>query len=162
MGKFRWERRINRKLRVVGVGERDYNIADNKDNLLLDRNYNLIYSLGCKNDFLVIRDYSCVTDITKETIFDIKNQKLLTDQWFDDVNNYIDFDSNQGFGEVSLNKKYNFIDKQGKLISEEWFDKFNLFNSKGFCQVEINGRCYQLFTNGEKKEVMRHPSYFIF
>ena len=57
--------------------------------------------------------------------------KLLSEQWFDWIDNF-----NEGFARLQRGDElYNFIDKQGKLLSEQWFEWIDNFN-EGFARVQ--------------------------
>ena len=57
--------------------------------------------------------------------------KLLSDEWFDWIDNF-----KEGFARVQRSDgQYNFIDKQGKLLSEQWFAWVDDFQ-EGFARVQ--------------------------
>ena len=56
-------------------------------------------------------------------------------------------DFREGFAEVQLNVKWNFINQEGRLLSDQWFDGAYDF-SEGFAWVKLNGNEYKLDTSG--------------
>ena len=57
--------------------------------------------------------------------------KLLSDEWFDWIDNF-----KEGFARLQRGDElYNFIDKQGKLLSEQWFEWIDNFN-EGFARLQ--------------------------
>ena len=57
--------------------------------------------------------------------------KLLSEQWFDWIDNF-----KEGFARLQrFDGQYNFIDKQGKLLSEQWFAWVDDFQ-EGFARVQ--------------------------
>ena len=105
-----------------------------------------------------------------------RNNKLLSDTWFDwvydfhngytfvrlgDKVNFIDTygafisdtwfdevgDFYYGYAKVKLNRKWNFIDKNGKCISDTWYDGVNNFYG-GYARVKLNDKYYYIDTNG--------------
>lgn len=73
------------------------------------------------------------------------NQKgrLLSDQWFDYVENF----KNNGFAIVELNDKLNFINQEGKILSNQWFDDVYEFGGD-FASIVLNGYKGKIDTNG--------------
>ena len=63
-----------------------------------------------------------------------RNNKLLSDTWFDWVYNFSD-----GYAKVKLNNKWNFIDTYGKCISDTWFDLVDIFYD-GYARVKLDGK----------------------
>jgi len=62
---------------------------------------------------------------------------------FDDYGNFY-----EGFAQVQLKDKWNFIDTQGEILSQAWFDRCEDF-SEGFAPVELKGKCNFINRNGE-------------
>ena len=62
---------------------------------------------------------------------------------FDRVSDFKD-----GCATVSLNKKYNLINKNGEFLSDKWFDYASDF-IEGYAQVDLNGKCNFINKNGE-------------
>src|SRR5574344_1412485 len=73
----------------------------------------------------------------------INNDRLMLTRWLTHVGGF-----SEGFAEVQLNGKYNFIDTEGKLLSEKWFDKACDFFA-GFAEVMLNGKYMYIDTNGK-------------
>ena len=81
----------------------------------------LYYSEGFARIRTCERQYNFIT----------KEGKILSEQWFDWVDDFKD-----GFAVVkNEDYVYNFIDKQGKILSEKWFEKAFDFN-EGVAVVE--------------------------
>lgn len=154
---IKWQRRINRKVRMVNVDDK-YNLMDNKGNILSPIWFDEIYSLGYGKEYMVA--YLINEEGKRQyNILDLKGNLLSENLWFDGINNYIDFNDNGGFGVVELNNKFNFIDCNGKLLSNDWFDKYTRFNDKGFTFIEIDNVPYRLDNKGVKEQV---PYYNFF
>ena len=106
-----------------------------------------------------------------------RNNKLLSDTWFDWVNNFYNGyayvmlgdkgnlinqngkcisdtwfdwvdDFYDGYVKVKLNNKWNLIDKNGKLISDMWFDDMDIFHD-GYAKVKLNNKWNFVDTNGK-------------
>ena len=72
----------------------------------------------------------------------LNGRKLLSDQWFDWVSNFVN-----GFSGVQLNGKYNFIDTEGNILSDQWFDWiYDFFD--GVAMVKLNGQSNFIDTKG--------------
>ena len=54
---------------------------------------------------------------------------------------YVAYDFYDGYAEVKLNGKWNWIDKDGNLLwkGEKWFDEVGTFN-EGYAKVNLNGK----------------------
>lgn len=142
---------------MVNVGDR-YNLMDNKNNILSPIWFDLIFSLGYGKEYMVVYNEN-EQGKREHNIIDLNGNLLSPNLWFDDVNNYIDFGDNAGFGVVRLNDKFNFIDRQGKLLSDKWFDTYVRFNDKGFTFVRIDNTPYELDKDGTLTQV---PYYNFF
>ena len=106
-----------------------------------------------------------------------RNNKLLSDTWFDGVYNfsngcagiwlggkfnfidtYGEFisdtwfedigDFSDGYAKVKLNNKWNFINRNNKLLSDIWFDWVYTF-SDGYAKVNLNGKWNFINTDGK-------------
>ena len=63
-----------------------------------------------------------------------RNNKLLSDTWFDYVDHFYD-----GYAKVELNGKFNFINRNNKLLSDTWYDwVYNFYD--GYAKVNLNGK----------------------
>ena len=72
-----------------------------------------------------------IRNCNKQYNFINKQGKLLSEQWFEWVDDFKD-----GFARVQrTNGEYNFIDKYGKYLSDEWFYWVDIFNN-GFAVVQ--------------------------
>ena len=109
--------------------------------------------------------------------FITRNNKLLSDTWFDGVYNfsngcagiwlggkfnfidtYGEFisdtwfedigDFSDGYAKVKLNNKWNFINRNNKLLSDIWFDWVYTF-SDGYAKVNLNGKWNFINTDGK-------------
>lgn len=58
----------------------------------------------------------------------------------------------EGFASVELNEKYGFIKEDGSYLVEPIFD-FGCYFSNGLARVELDGKHYNLDTNGNLKEI---------
>ena len=74
------------------------------------------------------------------TKIDTKFKFRLKFDWMDDF-----YD---GFAEVKLNGKWNFINKEGQFLSHEWFNSVWSFNER-FATVQLNGKWNFINTNGQ-------------
>ena len=72
-----------------------------------------------------------------------RNNKLLSDKWFDWVYNFSD-----GYAGIKLGGKFNFIDTYGMFISDTWYDYVDNFDD-GYARVKLNGKCNFINTNNE-------------
>ena len=54
----------------------------------------------------------------------------------------------EGFAQVLLNGKWNYIVKEGKLLSEQWYDWVGKFH-EGFAKVRLNGKLYKIDKEGK-------------
>lgn len=57
-------------------------------------------------------------------------------------------DFENDFAIVSLNDKFNFVDRNCKLLSQQWFDEIENFDTNGFGIVMLNGKCNFIDVNG--------------
>ena len=55
----------------------------------------------------------------------------------------------EGFANVRLNGKGNFLTREGRLLSQKWFDEVYDF-SKGFARVKLNDKGWNFLTRGGK------------
>ena len=62
---------------------------------------------------------------------------------FDNCNRF-----REGFAQVSLNYKWNFINTRGELLCNQWFDYCDRFYN-GFAKVQLNDKCNFINTRGE-------------
>ena len=76
------------------------------------------------------------------------NGKLLSDEWFEQVDYFHD-----GFAKVQrAYDKYNYKEKNGKLLSNEWFKYVYNFDN-GFAEVKrTNGEWAKIDKNGKISE----------
>ena len=58
------------------------------------------------------------------------------------------WDFHEGFAQVELDGKCNFIDTSGKLLSEQWYDLAGDFH-EGFAPVRLNDGMYKINTEGK-------------
>lgn len=66
-----------------------------------------------------------------------KDLKLLSKEWFDDVELF-----SSGMSKIKINGLYNFIDLKGNLLSEEWFKRANSFQGN-YAEVWKDGeKCF--------------------
>ena len=72
-----------------------------------------------------------------------RNNKLLSDIWFDWVYTFSD-----GYAIVKLDGKENFINTNSKLLSDMWFDYIGVF-SDGYAKVELDNKWNFVDTNGK-------------
>ena len=72
-----------------------------------------------------------------------RNNKLLSDTWYDTV-----YDFSNGYACVILGDKYNFINTGGKLLSDTWYDSVCDFYN-GYAKVNLNGKWNYIDTNGK-------------
>ena len=63
-----------------------------------------------------------------------RNNKLLSDTWYDWVDDFYD-----GYAKVKLNNKWNFINRNNKLLSDTWFDWADYFYN-GYARVKLDGK----------------------
>ena len=82
----------------------------------------------------------------KYNIFDVNIGKVLSEQWFDRINEFYN-----DIAEVALKGKYNFINTQGKILSKEWFDLISpfAFNYNNNAVVVKNKKINVINTEGE-------------
>ena len=73
-----------------------------------------------------------------------RNNKLLSDTWFDGVDNF-----HNGYAKVMSGDKYNFIDTNGKLISDTWYDWVDNFDD-GYARVLLDDKCNFIDKNGKR------------
>ena len=72
-----------------------------------------------------------------------RNNKLLSDIWFDWVYTFSD-----GYAKVKLNGKWNFINRNNKLLSDTWFDwVYNFYD--GYAIVKLDGKLNFIDTHGK-------------
>ena len=72
-----------------------------------------------------------------------RNNKLLSDTWYDGVKDFFD-----GCACVMLGDKVNFIDTYGELISDTWFDGVDNFHN-GYVRVLLNNKWNFIDTHGK-------------
>ena len=72
-----------------------------------------------------------------------RNNKLLSDTWFDGVYNF-----SNGCAGIWLGGKFNFIDTYGEFISDTWFEDIGDF-SDGYAKVNLNGKWNFINTDGK-------------
>ena len=72
-----------------------------------------------------------------------RNNKLLSDIWFDWVYTFSD-----GYAKVKLNGKWNFINRNNKLLSDTWFDWVDNFYD-GYAIVKLDGKLNFIDTHGK-------------
>ena len=90
------------------------------------------------------RDGYSMVKLNRKRNFINRNNKLISDTWFDGVGNFSD-----GYARVKLDYKYNFIDTNGKLISDTWFDWVDIFYG-GYARVKLNGKFFKIDKNGQR------------
>ena len=73
-----------------------------------------------------------------------RNNKLLSDTWYDGVNIFSD-----GCACVMLGDKVNFIDTYGEFISDTWFDWVDNFDD-GYAIVQLDGKFFKIDKNGQR------------
>ena len=73
-----------------------------------------------------------------------RNNKLLSDTWFDAV-----YDFYNGYAKVNFNDKWNFIDTNGKLISDTWFGWVDDFIN-GYAMVLLDNKWNLIDRNGKR------------
>ena len=107
-----------------------------------------------------------------------RNNKLLSDTWYDLVYNFyngytivkldgkwngidthgklisdtwFDWVSNfdDGYAKVILNGKLNFINRSNKLLSDTWYDWIDFFYN-GYANVKLNGKLFKIDKNGQR------------
>ena len=72
-----------------------------------------------------------------------RNNKLLSDTWYDWVDDFYD-----GYAKVNLNGKWNLINRNNKLLSDTWFDGvYNFYN--GYAKVKLNNKWNFIDKNGK-------------
>ena len=72
-----------------------------------------------------------------------RNNKLLSDTWFDWVSNF-----SNGYARVKLDGKWNLLNTNGRLLSDTWYDwVYNFFN--GYARVKLDGKWNLLNTNNK-------------
>ena len=72
-----------------------------------------------------------------------KNNKLLSNQWFDECERFCNL-----FGIVKSGELYNYLTLDGKLLSEQWFDFCGHFHD-GFAVVKLNGKYNYINQDGK-------------
>ena len=72
-----------------------------------------------------------------------RNNKLLSDTWFDEVKDFFD-----GYAKVKLNDKWNLLQTNGKLLSDTWFDGVDNFHN-GYVRVWLNDKWNFIDTHGK-------------
>ena len=73
-----------------------------------------------------------------------RNNKLLSDTWYDTV-----YDFSDGYAMVNLNGKWNFINKTNKLLSDTWYDAVSNF-SNGYAAVQLGDKVNLIDRNGKR------------
>ena len=73
----------------------------------------------------------CRVRIEKKWNFIDTNYNLLTDQWYDDVDNF-----NDGFANVKLKDRWNIINMDGELVLNQWYDMIQEYYN-GYAQVYL-------------------------
>ena len=73
-----------------------------------------------------------------------RNNKLLSDTWFDAA-----YDFYNGYAKVNFNDKWNFIDTNGKLISDTWFGWVDDFIN-GYAMVLLDNKWNLIDRNGKR------------
>ena len=72
-----------------------------------------------------------------------RNNKLLSDTWFDYVDHFYD-----GYAKVKLNGKWNFINRNNKLLSDTWYDAgYNFYD--GYAIVMLRHKYNFIDTHGK-------------
>lgn len=77
-----------------------------------------------------------------------KNGKIVFDEWFDEI-----YEFKNGFAQVKLNDRWNYINSDGEIISGVWFDSVGGYRSSssfkdGFVEVRLNSKYNFIDTNG--------------
>ena len=72
-----------------------------------------------------------------------RNNKLLSDTWYDGVDDFYN-----GYAKVQSGNKWNLIDKNGKCISDTWFDWVEDFYN-GYVRVLLNNKWNFIDTHGK-------------
>ena len=72
-----------------------------------------------------------------------RNNKLLSDTWFDWVSNF-----SNGYARVKLDGKWNLLNTNGRLLSDTWYDWVYNF-SNGYARVKLDGKWNLLNTNNK-------------
>ena len=72
-----------------------------------------------------------------------RNNKLLSDTWYDTV-----YDFDDGYARVLLDDKCNLIDKNGKRVSDTWYDVVYDFYD-GYAIVKLDGKWNFIDTHGK-------------
>ena len=72
-----------------------------------------------------------------------RNNKLLSDTWFDWVSNF-----SNGYVRVKLDGKWNLLNTNGRLLSDTWYDWVYNF-SNGYARVKLDGKWNLLNTNNK-------------
>lgn len=82
-----------------------------------------------------------------------KKGKLLSDEWFEWVDNF-----KEGFARLQRSDgQYNFIDKDGKILSDEWFNLVDNFQ-EGFARVQRSDKLWNFI---DKKGKLLSDEWFI-
>ena len=89
------------------------------------------------------RDGYSMVKLNRKRNFINRNNKLISDTWFDGVGNFSD-----GYSRVKLDYKYNFIDTNGKLISDTWYDWIDNFFD-GYAGVNLGDKWNFINTDGK-------------
>ena len=89
------------------------------------------------------RDGYSMVKLNRKRNFINRNNKLISDTWFDGVGNFSD-----GYARVKLDYKYNFIDTNGKLISDTWYDWIDNFFD-GYAGVNLGDKWNFINTDGK-------------
>lgn len=114
--------------------------------------------------------YDCINKISDGGLYSVdvldlysflvhEDGTLANTQLFDNINNY-----SNGFAKViTLNRKFNFIDKNGDILYEpdepdEWFEECDKFDKDGFARVHKYNKYNLLDTNGNIVYEPERPS----
>ena len=89
------------------------------------------------------RDGYSMVKLNRKRNFINRNNKLISDTWFDGVGNFSD-----GYARVELDDKFNLIDRNGKRVSNTWFDWVDDFHD-GYARVRLYDKWNLLQTNGK-------------
>ena len=156
MEKFDRERMLSDKVKLVIKNNR-YNLADNKNNILSPMWFDGVFHM--RDDYMVVYQEVRIGNnplIECEhfskiiyNVIDFNGNLLSPNLWFDNVNNFVDFSTNEGYTFVTLNNKENFMDSKGRLLSDKWFDDITRFNDKGLARVTTEGNDFWINTKGE-------------
>ena len=73
-----------------------------------------------------------------------RNNKLLSDTWYDWVGIFYD-----GYAGIRLGGKWNFINQNGKVVSDTWYDYVYYFDD-GYAKVKLNGKLFKIDKNGQR------------